>query len=285
MASLTIRQMEDDLTTELRLRAAANNSMEEEARRILRNWRVQADAGPSDFGTRIAPDGSTGPAVGSTWSCRTRRPIATLPDVFERDDHRRHQRVVRAHSSPARAKSARGGSTERSGRPADYSDHRGESSDSGIAKLDHGVRRAALADRSRSDPWRLPRSSSPLRRRMLHSCLDERTAPLVARIVANRSVMGRPIQPSRPSPMLHGAELATRNIPRLALDTGVPPHQPLGRLTLYCFAFSAAAAISSKYCGMPQRIDRALDEITAVLSRRSSIRTYAPLVICGAICT
>lgn len=54
MASLTIRQIDDDLKTQLRLRAAANNnSMEEEARRILRSALTKPASEQFGFATRI----------------------------------------------------------------------------------------------------------------------------------------------------------------------------------------------------------------------------------------
>lgn len=54
MASLTIRQIDDDLKSRLRLRAAANNnSMEEEARSILRQALANPRTEQYGFATRI----------------------------------------------------------------------------------------------------------------------------------------------------------------------------------------------------------------------------------------
>lgn len=54
MASLTIRQIDDDLKSQLRLRAAANNnSMEEEARSILRQALARPPTEQYGFATRI----------------------------------------------------------------------------------------------------------------------------------------------------------------------------------------------------------------------------------------
>jgi antitoxin FitA len=54
MTTLTIRNLEEGLKTRLRLRAAAaNRSMEEEARRILRSALQETPAPAADLGTRI----------------------------------------------------------------------------------------------------------------------------------------------------------------------------------------------------------------------------------------
>lgn len=54
MASLTIRQIDDELKSQLRIRAAANNnSMEEEARSILRHALTKTAGMRYGFGTRI----------------------------------------------------------------------------------------------------------------------------------------------------------------------------------------------------------------------------------------
>ena len=54
MASLTIRQIDDDLKSQLRLRAAANNnSMEEEARSILRQALARPEGEQLGFATTI----------------------------------------------------------------------------------------------------------------------------------------------------------------------------------------------------------------------------------------
>lgn len=83
MATLTIRQIDDDLKTQLRLRAAANNnSMEEEARSILR----QALATPKEeqygFATRILQivEANGG---GFDLELPPRGPARRLPDVFD----------------------------------------------------------------------------------------------------------------------------------------------------------------------------------------------------------
>ena len=50
MASITIRNLDDDVKTRLRVRAAAHNrSMEEEARIILREAVSDGEAGPRDL--------------------------------------------------------------------------------------------------------------------------------------------------------------------------------------------------------------------------------------------
>ena len=61
MASITIRNLDDDVKTRLRIRASTNGrSMEEEARRILREA-VEREAGPKDLAkairARFAPFG------------------------------------------------------------------------------------------------------------------------------------------------------------------------------------------------------------------------------------
>lgn len=53
MATLTIRDLDDSLKQDLRVRAALQGrSMEEEARQILRQA-LQTQAGPTDLATRI----------------------------------------------------------------------------------------------------------------------------------------------------------------------------------------------------------------------------------------
>ena len=53
MASITIRNLDDDVKARLRVRAAGRgHSMEEEARRILREA-VESDGGPSNLVTAI----------------------------------------------------------------------------------------------------------------------------------------------------------------------------------------------------------------------------------------
>ncbi len=54
MGTLTIRNLDDPLTTRLRMRAAARNrSMEEEARQILRAALQEPSAPEQDLGSRI----------------------------------------------------------------------------------------------------------------------------------------------------------------------------------------------------------------------------------------
>jgi plasmid stability protein len=84
VASLTIRQIDDDLKTQLRLRAAANNnSMEEEARRILRSALTPPVPEHGDFVTRIRRmvDAAGG---GFDLELPPRGPERPLPDVFEK---------------------------------------------------------------------------------------------------------------------------------------------------------------------------------------------------------
>lgn len=65
MATLTIRKLDDDIKTGLRLRAAAHGqSMEEEARQILKRAVQSPNGGEAGLGTRIhsrfsAPGGVT----------------------------------------------------------------------------------------------------------------------------------------------------------------------------------------------------------------------------------
>jgi plasmid stability protein len=82
MASLTIRQIDDDLKARLRLRAATNNnSMEEEARRILRSALTKPAAEHGDFVTRIRRmvDAAGG---GVDLELPPRGPGRPLPEVF-----------------------------------------------------------------------------------------------------------------------------------------------------------------------------------------------------------
>src|SRR5262249_47651170 len=85
MASITIRQLDDDLKRRLRLRAARNGrSMEDEARTILRN------AASLEDGMGEAPDGAAqhagprghdvagAPAAASTRSARTKRVLLII---------------------------------------------------------------------------------------------------------------------------------------------------------------------------------------------------------------
>lgn len=54
MAALTIRNVDDALKTQLRIRAAQHGvSMEEEARRILRDALARAGAAPEPMGQRL----------------------------------------------------------------------------------------------------------------------------------------------------------------------------------------------------------------------------------------
>jgi len=54
MATLTIRDLDDELKRSLRIRAASRNrSMEEEARQILRSALAEAPAPPIDLASRI----------------------------------------------------------------------------------------------------------------------------------------------------------------------------------------------------------------------------------------
>ncbi len=79
MAALTIRELDDTLKLQLRMRAAAHNrSMEEEARQILRAA-VQGDAPPSaDLGQRIRA--RFAPLGGVDLPIAAREPLRQPPD-------------------------------------------------------------------------------------------------------------------------------------------------------------------------------------------------------------
>lgn len=83
VASLTIRRIDDDLKTQLRLRAAANNnSMEEEARRILRSALTKPALEQPDFVTRIR---QMVEAAGGGFDLELppRGPDRPLPEMFD----------------------------------------------------------------------------------------------------------------------------------------------------------------------------------------------------------
>ncbi len=76
MASLTIRQLDDDTKTRLRLRAAQNGrSMEDEARTILR----QAAAGPEMKAPAGKRNRKVGAARASTRKLTTSRKVSQRP--------------------------------------------------------------------------------------------------------------------------------------------------------------------------------------------------------------
>ena len=82
MASITIRNLDDDVKTRLRVRAVENGrSMEEEARLILRDV---VGRKPSSGGISPASSARTsGRPTAWTWSCRRGSPVASRLEVLE----------------------------------------------------------------------------------------------------------------------------------------------------------------------------------------------------------
>ena len=81
MASITIRNLDDDVKTRLRVRAAANGrSMEEEARLILRKA-VERKTGSKNLASTIR--GRFAPLGGVELKLPTRRPMREPPPFGE----------------------------------------------------------------------------------------------------------------------------------------------------------------------------------------------------------
>lgn len=70
MAALTIRNVDDTLKTQLRIRAAQHGvSMEEEARRILRDALARAGTAPTPMGQRLLSRFSGSASISFTPPC------------------------------------------------------------------------------------------------------------------------------------------------------------------------------------------------------------------------
>lgn len=82
METLTIRNIESDVKRKLRQRAAsAGVSMEEEARRALRNWVRQPAREGGGLGTRIRTRFEA--LGGAELEIPPRGPARPLPDIFD----------------------------------------------------------------------------------------------------------------------------------------------------------------------------------------------------------
>lgn len=82
MATLTIRNVDDDVKRRLRQRAATRGvSMEEEARRALRNWVSPAPVKGDGLGTRLRRRFEA--LGGAEIDIPPRGPARPLPDVFD----------------------------------------------------------------------------------------------------------------------------------------------------------------------------------------------------------
>src|SRR5262245_36316979 len=104
MASITIRQLDDDLKRRLRLRAARNGrSMEDEARTILRNAASLEDGmGEARDGARqhAAPRRravADAPAAASTRSARTKRVLLIIGGGIAAYKDRKSTRLNSSH--------------------------------------------------------------------------------------------------------------------------------------------------------------------------------------------
>ena len=82
MASLTVRNIDDQLKRELRRKAASNDhSMEEEARLALRNWVTLEGNRSGGLGTRLRELFES--VGGVELEVPPRGPARPLPDVFD----------------------------------------------------------------------------------------------------------------------------------------------------------------------------------------------------------
>ena len=96
MASITIRNLDDEVKTKLRVRVADNGrSMEQEVRLILRDAVGQEDAPAKGLGTAIHELFS--PSAVSSWSCRTASRCGSCSASIEtvRDGSARYECGVR----------------------------------------------------------------------------------------------------------------------------------------------------------------------------------------------
>lgn len=106
MAALTIRNVDDALRNQLRIRAAQHGvSMEEEARRILRDALTRAGTAPTPMGQRLLS------RFGGTASISFTPPLHGRPHPrhlcgLRGPDAARHQLAVRIHAPAARAPSS-----------------------------------------------------------------------------------------------------------------------------------------------------------------------------------